>query len=147
VLSVAGFSECQKLSIRRSQSFLSVALSEKLHSEKRGFPECCSVPGTRGRYFFFLKKRRSRPAINGVNSSSSVSMTLEKGFSEYTIFSSRGRRLSRGTIPLKTLIRVLHSGKASQVHLHSRKPLAAVVDAKRLESSENIIIIYLKILL
>jgi len=40
--SVKGFPESQK-------SSPSVALGEELHSEKRGFPECRSLPGTRGR--------------------------------------------------------------------------------------------------
>ena len=50
-------------------------------------------------FFFFLNKEMVPAATNGVNSSPSTRMALEKAFPEYTIFGSRGRRLSREEIP------------------------------------------------
>ena len=106
--------------------------------EEDVFPECLGC-GARRRgcllrvlhsgkiFFFFLNKEMVPAATNGVNSSPSTRMALEKAFPEYTIFGSRRRRLSREEIPRVLFPECCTRGRLPHNWAFSGKPVLPVV--------------------
>jgi len=106
--------------------------------EEDVFPECLSC-GSRGRgclprvlhsgKIFFKKKEMTSAATNGVNSSPSAWTALGEAFPEYTIFGSRGRRLSRKEIPRELFPECCTRGRLPRVQLGLPRVLLTLGEA------------------